>query len=177
MLDDDHHFTSTDLRFHVVVREEVARFIVDSAIKAKNNETGGILIGHIDDNGRATIAEATSKPRGSKFTWRTFVRAPTGLMALLKSRWEEKQYYLGEWHSHPGSSPEPSGQDRSSMVAIAADLKYNCKEPILIIVGTKASGTKLSVTVFPRRERDVRLSAADNRFSKWVSPKLKSPGP
>lgn len=158
----DHHFESNDRRFIVTIREGALSEIIDTAMRAGANETGGILIGEIDAEGRAIIVEATSKPKGSKFTWRTFVRAPSGLARLLKSRWEQKQHYLGEWHSHPRSSPHPSGQDCSSMKAIALDENYDSREPILVVVGTKVGGAELSVTVFPKGEPHVTLVAAEH---------------
>ncbi|OHV86680.1 Mov34/MPN/PAD-1 family protein [Mesorhizobium sp. ORS 3428] len=139
---------SADARFRVIVETGALDLMLSNTRAAKDRETGGILIGHIDNEGRAVIREATGKPRGSIFGWYTFVRKTAGLGALLKRRWRENQYYLGEWHSHPGMPPVPGGQDRSTMRAIAADGAYCCPEPILLIVGGRDGSREISITVF-----------------------------
>ncbi|WP_378942665.1 Mov34/MPN/PAD-1 family protein [Mesorhizobium sp. ANAO-SY3R2] len=157
MLDADVHAASADARFRVTVESGAMRLVLAKARAAGDRETGGILIGHIDSNGRAVVQEATGKPRGSIFGWYTFVRKTRGLASLLKTRWQESQHYLGEWHSHPGALPTPSEQDRATMRAIARDDGYCCPEPILLIVGTRNDSTEISITVFPRNEQSVLL--------------------
>jgi integrative and conjugative element protein (TIGR02256 family) len=144
-----------DGRFHVRVEERAVSAMLTASKDAKNNETGGILIGFVDESGRAVIREATGRPSGSLFTWRTFFRSKGDLAKLLRSRWDQGLYYLGEWHSHPGAAPDPSYQDNATMKAIALDDGYGCKEPILIIVGYPCGKTKLSLTVFPEGEASV----------------------
>jgi len=141
---------SADRRFMVAVEREPLAYMIATAHAANQMETGGVLIGFIDANGQAVIREATGKPRGSQFTWRTFLRKTDGLAALLKSRWSKNEHYLGEWHSHPGGSPSPSAQDIATMKGISLDPKYYCSEPILIIVGTRHGTAELSIHVFPK---------------------------
>jgi hypothetical protein len=64
------------------------------------------------------------------------VRTVGKLQAWLDSLWRRKaDYYVGEWHYHPGASASPSGVDVAQMRAIARDEKYACPEPLLIILG------------------------------------------
>jgi len=148
---------SSDCRFTVILKKAALSAIRESTRRAKNCETGGILIGMVENSGQAIVVEATSKPKGSIFTWRSFLRKRDGLESLLKSRWEQNLYYLGEWHSHPGGSPVPSEQDRTTMRGIATSEDYRCSTPILVILGTAEGLETLSVTVFPKGERDVAL--------------------
>lgn len=150
---------SPDGRFAVAIERRPLAFMIATSLSASTMETGGILIGRVSDDGRAVICEATNKPRGSRFTWRSFLRRTEGLAALLKDRWSKNEYYLGEWHSHPGGSAMPSPQDRATMRGIAADRNYDCREPILVIIATRDKAAEVSVHVFPYGEAEIQLKA------------------
>jgi integrative and conjugative element protein (TIGR02256 family) len=64
-----------------------------------------------------------------------FQRGVAGLQDLLFRRWRQQEYYLGEWHSHPGAAPTPSGTDATQLKLFARAADYHCPEPILLIVG------------------------------------------
>ena len=152
-------FRSLDDRFNVVISNSALQAIIDECAQAGRKETGGILIGRIDPSGdTAVVIEATPKPKGSGFGLFWFKRSPTGLKQLLAERWNRGQHYLGEWHFHPGGSPEPSGSDYHTMEKIAADQSYQAHEPILIIMGGKPPERwQVSVTVMPIGESPHRL--------------------
>lgn len=155
----DMSFSTADERFIVVVTQAATRTIVAACTEAGRKETGGILIGKIEADGHtATVLEATPKPRDSAFGWAWFKRGVKGLKPLLQERWNAGQYYLGEWHYHPGGSPEPSHSDYEAMARIAADNAYQSKEPILAILGgSPPRDWRLSVTVTPLGELPQRL--------------------
>jgi integrative and conjugative element protein (TIGR02256 family) len=132
---------------------------------AGKRETGGILIGrHSEDRSTAVILEATGRPKDSLFSWVTFSRGSQGLRALLERRWAENSFYLGEWHFHPGGSPNPSHQDILSMKKIASDPDYQCPLPLLLIVGgNPRRDYPVSCTVFLGDHKAVSMIAdADN---------------
>lgn len=135
---------------------------------AGKRETGGILIGrHSEDRSTAVILETTGRPKDSLFSWATFSRGSHGLRALLESRWSENSFYLGEWHFHPGGSPNPSHQDILSMKKIASDPDYQCPFPLLLIIGGNSRRDYLvSCTVFLGVAEPARMIAeSDNRRS------------
>ncbi|WP_408913615.1 Mov34/MPN/PAD-1 family protein [Brucella pseudogrignonensis] len=148
---------SADRLYRVRIQANVITAIVEHANHARNNETGGILIGYIDETGGAVITEATGKPQGSAFGRFSFIRRTRGLSLLLKKRWLESQHYLGEWHTHPGGEPDPSPVDRQSMRLIALSGNYYCPEPILLILGIRRGQSAISLTVFPHNREDVSL--------------------
>lgn len=149
-------------RFRAVMLHTVLEQIIARCAKAKNRETGGILIGHYSQDGMTVyISEATDKPKDSLFGRVSFQRGSHGLKALLERRWQEGLYYLGEWHFHPGGSPEPSAQDRSSMRGIALDASYACKAPLLLILGGRPpERIALYLGVYPAHEDEVRMAPA-----------------
>lgn len=119
--------------------------------EAGSSETGGILIGrYSDDLSLAIVIEATPPPLDSRrgSTW--FVRGVSGLRDMLGKRWRSKErtYYVGEWHFHPASRIAPSQEDFSQMVQIAQAEEYDCKEPLLIILGADESHGTHSLRAF-----------------------------
>ena len=124
--------------------------MLEASAEAGRSETGGILIGRYGSEGWfADVVEATPKPKGSRSGWFWFQRSNSGLSDLLKERWHDGLYYLGEWHFHPDSAPMPSGPDIRAMRKVAGDEAYRCPDPILVILGGKPnSGWYLSATLF-----------------------------
>lgn len=116
----------------------------------RNLETGGIIIGYYDISCRnAIITEFTKAPEDSKVARYRFYRGIKGLKNLLQKRWKERrEYYLGEWHLHLGSSPDASNIDIEQMKKIAGNSGVNCKEPILLIVGEVAKTQAMNLMIF-----------------------------
>ena len=105
---------------------------------AGTSETGGILIGsYSDDLSVAFVREATPPPSDSRRGPSWFVRGFGDLRNVLSKRWRAKPrtHYLGEWHFHPAVLVEPSDEDFAQMVEISTAKQYNCREPLLLIVG------------------------------------------
>ncbi|MCB9741768.1 MAG: Mov34/MPN/PAD-1 family protein [Alphaproteobacteria bacterium] len=128
-------------------------------------ETGGILVGRYVSSGRrAQVSEATGPPPGSSAGRDWFRRGNRGLAKLLAERWdsEPRTYYLGEWHFHPDRVPWPSSQDLRQMHEVAADPRYQCSNPILLVVSPIGVGQwSLQVFVFGAGDVPVGLSLAD----------------
>lgn len=111
-----------------VMREESERGLPD--------ETGGVLVGHVDPAGRTVITGVVGPgPRA--------IRSPTKFrrdgehaqseVDRLHSESEGRDDYVGEWHSHP-ASVGPSGVDVRSMAWIGGNARYCRDQPLLIIM-------------------------------------------
>lgn len=152
-------FSRESALYTVVISSSTIKQMVSECLKAGVNETGGILIGsYSEDSSKAMIVEATTRPTDSLAGRTTFQRGVRGLRPLLHARWKTGLYYVGEWHFHPGGSPEPSGDDFRSMISIAANPDYQCLEPVMIILGGDPAGSySLSASVFPRGDAPIRL--------------------
>tara|TARA_B100000700_G_C14922785_1_gene797868 strand:- start:291 stop:791 length:501 start_codon:yes stop_codon:yes gene_type:complete len=159
-------FSCNSAEFIVKLSSSALKQIINECIKAKGNETGGILIGsYSKDGSTALLVEATARPDDSLAGRTTFQRGLKGLKSLLDKRWEAGKYYVGEWHFHPGSSPEPSRDDVESMRRISQDQNYQCKEPVMIILGgCPPLSFTLSGSVFPRGKIPVRLTQEHSLF-------------
>lgn len=142
---------------------DILAAVSDEAGRAGRDETGGILIGYYDGELTAVVDEVVPMPRDSTFGRSWFRRGQHGLDDLLRNRWRKGLHYVGEWHSHPGGDPAPSGPDRAAMSRIVADPLYRCPAPILLIVGGRAPGFSISVNVFTR-DGTVRLRYGSSRM-------------
>ena len=116
------------------ISDEASKFIKSESLNCFPKETGGILVGAIENNcviiqhavgpgPTATHKHARFKRDGnySQETLDRFVQKSQG-----------KYDYIGEWHSHPVHSP-PSRVDIDSMIWIASNKVYDIDEPILLI--------------------------------------------
>ncbi|NJI72720.1 hypothetical protein HCX49_05840 [Sphingobacterium kitahiroshimense] len=131
-------YCSDDNLFTVNITDDCINYIKELSFNSQN-ETGGILIGNYqNDYSVAYISLITGPPKDSKKARFTFTRGVSGLSKILDENWGVGKYYLGEWHFHPGTSPEPSRQDVNQIHQISQTGKYECPEPILLIIG----GTK-----------------------------------
>ena len=143
-------FKSSDSIFGLKVHSSLFEQILTECRSAKRNETGGLMIGrYTPELDLAIVSKITGPPQDSKAGFSWFYRGVAGLKTLLQKMWEtERLHFVGEWHFHPFSSPAPSSTDFNQMKAIANDSKWQCKEPLLLIVGGDPSGDwKVSVHV------------------------------
>lgn len=143
---------SADGRFRIVVGEAQLERLVHLSRKAGRVETGGILVGSYSEaQDTAVITRVTGPPRDSRAGRSFFERGTRGLQALLDRLWRgEPEYYLGEWHFHPGAEAEPSDDDRKQMRSFATCDALRCPEPVLLIVGgNPETGRSIRAFVYP----------------------------
>lgn len=100
------------------------------------NETGGVLVGHMDGAGCTVIAGVVGPGPRAYRTPSRFRR--DGEYAQrevdrMHTESEGRDDYVGEWHSHP-ASVGPSSVDRGSMDWIGGNARYQRDEPVLIIM-------------------------------------------
>ena len=142
-------FESKDKMFGLRISKDLLQTLEPELQRAGENETGGILIGHYDEElHNAHLHTFSPPPADSEAgpTW--FRRGNKGLYRLLMKSWREGRYYLGEWHFHPKAAPTPSAQDLRQMEKIAKDASYRCPEPVMVIVGGTATSFHLRAFVF-----------------------------
>jgi len=148
------HWVTQTGNLSLVIDSKPWQSIEDQCRKAKDCETGGVLIGYYsEDTTTAVITEISAPPHDSDRgpTW--FHRGVAGLKQLLLRRWKsvKRTYYLGEWHYHPSTLIEPSGDDLDQMLKINCAPNYQCREPIMLIIGQNVTGTRqVRAFVFPR---------------------------
>jgi integrative and conjugative element protein (TIGR02256 family) len=127
---------SMDGRFGLDLHQPVLDDVLRQCERSYPMETGGILIGHYSaDLTLAQVTDVVPAPGDSTSKRFSFERGIRGLQSVLQRLWAERKYYLGEWHFHPGNSPQPSSTDFEQMRRISTSGGYHCPEPVILVVG------------------------------------------
>lgn len=150
-------------RYCVVIRKQCFFEMLALSKRHAPFETGTSLIGRYADNGwRAIVVGLAPLAKDSKGSRNEFYRGIKGLRQFYRKlfeRFHRQRHYVGEWHSHPGGPPSPSGTDRINQNAIAADHDTDCSEAILIILGGQLSSkATLGVFIQSRANGLIRLN-------------------
>lgn len=89
-------------------------------MSADGRETGGILLGHGPDNtGVIEIVAAGDPGPNADRRQGFFLRDLAHAQALAAAAWErERAQWVGEWHTHLFSGPQPSQRDLSTYASL-----------------------------------------------------------
>ena len=105
-------------------------------LKAGNRECGGVLMGeHVAVNHFVVHQVAIQQPG----TFATFVRQVAGAVraigAFCRANGSDfrRFNYLGEWHTHPLFTVQPSSRDHATMKEIATDAAVRANFVVLLI--------------------------------------------
>lgn len=109
----------------ILLPDTIAQKIKTALKRSGQQEIGGILMGEHVDKNIFRVKDITIQRQGGTFT--SFIRTVEEIINPLKQFFQKTNYqftrfnYLGEWHSHPSFSPEPSHQDQQAMLNIVED--------------------------------------------------------
>jgi len=139
---DYRQWASDDGRLALRLPERALDDILDACRKSGQAETGGILVGRYSADLAVAAVTHVSPPPPDTTAGPTWLRRGiVGLESWLARLWtRDARHYLGEWHFHPFSSPQPSGRDLAQMRVIGKSTRYQCRTPILLIVGGDPRG-------------------------------------
>ncbi|QCP48322.1 hypothetical protein FAZ95_03455 [Trinickia violacea] len=104
-------------------------------IKATSSEAGGQLFARFDADRMVILCatEPTTKSRrGRTFFWPSRRDEQQEIEALFA----DGLHYVGDWHSHPESFPEPSSADIDKIQGIYGNSKHDLNCMMMLIVGT-----------------------------------------
>ena len=128
--------------------------ILRIADKAHPDEGGTALYGHYSVDGKVAfiegVAPESKDSEGSRFR---FKRGASGLADFFRRLFERSrggQFYVGEFHSHPGGAPRPSHTDDETQFSIACDGESCCEAPVLVLVGGSPKERDIAVFVHTR---------------------------
>jgi integrative and conjugative element protein (TIGR02256 family) len=106
----------------------------------KSTEAGGIMVGRVLSESSNIVIDCVSCPMTSDVRRRNrYIRNPKGHQEFFNSKWEEsggRCYYLGEWHTHPEVSPNPSHVDLSTWKNLLRNPTQDLNMLFFIILGT-----------------------------------------
>lgn len=135
--------------WHVVWDKGVEEKMVAVRQTHLPEETGGVLVGYIDQKLRHIyVVDALPAPADSVSERGSFIRGIDGLnekLGEIGRRTANIVGYLGEWHSHPPfSGPSPSPWDKLLVKTLADVLALDGLPALMMIVG---AAREISVSV------------------------------
>jgi integrative and conjugative element protein (TIGR02256 family) len=118
-----------------LAREDIA----SEAARWRFRETGGSLFGYETGDDLVITRVLPPGPRAQHKRTR-FIPNQGDVQVDIEKVFRESSgalTYLGDWHSHPRGSCEPSGTDTQSAAKIAADRATAVPQPLVLIQATK----------------------------------------
>ncbi|ASC67268.1 hypothetical protein B9P52_24635 [Achromobacter denitrificans] len=114
------------------------------ALKAAGaDECGGVLMGEHMGPGHFAVRHLTVQG-GGRFA--SFIRQTQSSLRALRKFFRQSGHdyarfnYLGEWHSHPSFSVQPSATDHQSMLDIVKDVRVGANFVVLLIFKLSRQG-------------------------------------
>lgn len=128
------------------------RILLKAALsRARSKECGGVLMGeHVGPNHFVVRQLTVHRPGAVAF----FVRRLGGVVGAIKRYCQahgnnyQRFNYLGEWHSHPLFSVQPSAQDHASMRELVTDRSVGANFVVLMVVRLKSTELEGSVHTY-----------------------------
>ncbi len=146
----------------VLVPRDVSKRLESALRSAGRREVGGVLMGEHVSEGVFRVKDLTVQRRG---TLASFVREVGVALTPLRRFFRETGHdyvrfnYLGEWHSHPSFTPEPSHRDSESMWRIVDDPAVGANFAVLLIVRLGSKGKiEGSATAYLRGRRKLEAT-------------------
>lgn len=153
MSNNNKRWSSLDSKFTLQISNDLIFKLSCFADDANDIETGGIIVGrYSNDNSKAFITDFIPPATDTIKEKYSIRRGNKGLRNLLKSLWSQNDrvYYVGEWHYHPELLVNPSTVDLDQMKEISNNPSYQCKAPLMVIIGKGKEGLHdIKVMVFP----------------------------
>jgi integrative and conjugative element protein (TIGR02256 family) len=124
--------------------------------RGREIETGGILFGQIDDFLKVIwVTAASGSPSDSIASRTEFVCGTRGVAAMsMESATQTRgaALFIGMWHTHPGSVPNPSPTDRAAMRKLLGSPEFDGRHFLMLIIGGYAATPTIAGSLFKRDE-------------------------
>lgn len=122
-----------------VIHEWRAEARLMARLREPDVETGGVLLGEIDDACRVIwVSKATGPPPDSHASASAFVCGVEGvddLVAHHDRRTRGALRFLGLWHTHPYGHARPSEMDKRGMTELLVPVAQAPRRALLVILG------------------------------------------
>lgn len=130
-------FKIIEIGLSINIDDKLIDKLVDIGKKYYPKEFGGFLIGNYSHDFKQLNITDTILPSKFKANKYAFQRDTTGIEKKLKNYFQKipKEYYVGEWHTHPDNLPTLSYTD---IIAIDTIINYKdiaIQNPVFLIIG------------------------------------------
>ena len=139
-----------ELGLAIEMRDQLMEQISEAGRQHYPNEYGGLLIGRYSEDNQTVFLNDTVLPKKFKSSPVSFERGSDGMAKILEEYFKQEppQVYVGEWHTHPNSSPSPSLIDIRAFETIVKHHNVNIKNPVMLILGLTRHSLKAAFYVF-----------------------------
>ena len=142
----------------IVLQSTLLQLLQTKRAERQPNETGGVLIGQYDFSRNIIyIADMIFSPDDSIVSPTSYIRGCKNLPEQIQQISEQTYRnfnYIGEWHSHPGSSTDMSSADETLLNTLSIINEAECLIGCLFICGAEG---KFSLHI---RENGVTFSSS-----------------
>jgi len=121
----------------------VANEIVQYAVEKWPQETGGMLVGYIGENGDGVVSRIIGPGPGAFHSRYGFKPDHDYQIQQLEMFFRESggaDDYLGDWHTHPAGSNSMSWKDRRTLTRIARSTAKTLPKPFMLIFSMEKEG-------------------------------------
>ena len=131
--------------------------IAKSALETSPSvETGGLMFGEIDDSIRSIwLDKVTGPPPDSEASEEKFlcgVEGTRNLASAQKRKSGGSSSFIGIWHTHPVSLPEPSEEDLIAMVELLLNQAHPPRHIVMLIIGNASTSPEHAYYLYRRNE-------------------------
>lgn len=120
----------------ITVPHNIQDSLRSALLNAGNRECGGVLMAeHIGVNHFAVRELTVQKSGGIASFVRSLTNAVKAIQAFCRTNGNNftRFNYLGEWHSHPLFSVQPSSRDHATMRELVTDVRIGANFAVLLI--------------------------------------------
>lgn len=122
-------------KLELCFKDSLIEKIGETAIKKYPDEFGGFLVGRYSEDFKSVEVTDYILPKKYRNSPALFQRSTYDIEKIFKELFiAKKEYYIGEWHSHPNGSTIFSQTDLKAMKESVDCPTVIIKNPILLIV-------------------------------------------
>tara|TARA_R100000353_G_C6511088_1_gene196635 strand:- start:885 stop:1349 length:465 start_codon:yes stop_codon:yes gene_type:complete len=126
-------------KVELIIDQKLLERIGKKGIEHFPNEFGGFLIGKYSDDYKTLFISDFILPKSYKGSRYLFERSSKGMKSFFSNLFKKKkEYYVGEWHTHPNGSTGFSATDLNAMINIESSTSVSIKNPVLLILSVSA---------------------------------------
>ena len=115
----------------------LAHFNRNAQSSPNSPEAGGQLFAQITEDGNHWFVSSATGPRPNDKRSRFFFKPNRrSEQREIHAEFEKGNHYVGDWHTHPQQSPQPSARDISSMAEMVQKSTHQLLGFLMVVVGT-----------------------------------------
>ncbi len=115
----------------------LAHFRKNTQSSPNSPEAGGQLFAQITEDGSHWFVSCATGPRHTDTRSRFFFKPDRRSEQLeIHAEFQKGNHYVGDWHTHPQQSPQPSARDIRSMAEMVQQSIYQLPGFLMVVVGT-----------------------------------------